>query len=102
MTDITERLDQAAALAIAAHDPNCPYSPEFCMTAPIEVDGSTVIGKQAMAARRAILAELDAMGWQCVPKEATSAMLDHIGDMTLVSDNEAWRLALQAAPQLKD
>jgi hypothetical protein len=102
MSDLTDRLDEAMARA---------YATDL-------YDDATVWGRLtgkdrryclsiARTARRAMLAELDAMGWAVVPKEAT-------GDMSMAAIDydvnepckprwaDSWRVMLAAAPKLEE
>jgi len=106
MNEFTKRLDEAAARAVMVSrlpqllgsEPGCEvkdwhaesvYNPHVAQAL-----------SQAVAARRTILAEIEAMGWQCVPRVPT----DEMRAADIDPDNRGfspWRAMLSAAPKLE-
>jgi hypothetical protein len=86
MSDLTDRLDEAVARQL-------PNNVEW---------------KEVGAARRAMLAELDKMGWAVVPKEPTDDMMAAWYDAAEKwvheegEDSAPYKVMLAAAPKLED
>lgn len=106
MTDLLKRLDEAAAKELCRYDAGAAYDAN-----QLDDDGRawrksyddnnwSAFELRAQAARKAILAEIEAIGWQVVPKDATAEMLINATDEGDETPYATWRLMLFAAPKL--